>query len=314
MIPLATAADCVRRAGSARRRPLAAPAPQDVARVVAAALAEDHSDDDVTTASTVPSQQVGDAELVAKEAGVVAGLAVAEAVFRHVVGHALLVEPLAQDGDTVCPGQVLMRLHGTTAGLLTAERPALNVLCHLSGIASLTAAWVAAVAAVADPPVSVRDTRKTAPGLRALEKYAVRCGGGSNHRTSLADQALVKDNHIVAAGGAARAYAAVRALHPDVPIQVEVQDLGQLRELLDVGAPHVMLDNMSIDDLREAVRLTRGRARLEASGRLRLANAGAVARTGVHSVAVGELTHSARALDISMRLLPAAPTSTGRGR
>jgi nicotinate-nucleotide pyrophosphorylase (carboxylating) len=278
----------------------AGPAAEDVARVVDTAVGEDRCDHDVTTAATIAPGRPGRVELVARESGVVAGLPVAEAVFRRVVGGDVAVRSRVRDGDRVTAGQVLMRVHGEAAGLITAERPALNLLGHLSGVATLTAAWVQAVA---DAGMSVRDTRKTTPGLRALEKYAVRCGGGANHRLSLADQALVKDNHIVAAGGAAAAYAMVRARHPDVPIQVEVQTLDELRELLRAGAPMVMLDNMQIEEMREAVRLTRGRARLEASGRLRLSEAHLVAGTGVDSVAIGELTHSARVLDISMRLL-----------
>jgi nicotinate-nucleotide pyrophosphorylase (carboxylating) len=299
--PTAGGIACIRPAPRGRER-TPAPASNDVARVVATAIAEDRSDQDITTSATVSPGRVGCAELVAQEPGVVAGLPVAEAVFREVAGGDVAVSPQVHDGDRVPAGQVLMRVRGDTARLLTAERPALNLLCHLSGIATLTAAWVHAVAGSG---MSIRDTRKTTPGLRSLEKYAVRCGGGTNHRLSLADQALIKDNHIVAAGGAAAAYALVRARHPDVPIQVEVQTLDELRELLDAGAPLVMLDNMSIEDMREAVRLTQGRAKLEASGRLRHHDARRVAGTGVDSVAIGELTHSARVLDISMRLLPA---------
>ncbi len=271
-----------------------------VARAVIAALAEDHTARDVTTAATVPLGRTGRAELVAKEPGVLAGVPVAEAVFRHVLGEAASVMSLARDGHRVEAEQVLMNVSGDTAALLTAERSALNLLCHLSGVATATAAWVDALAGTG---VVVRDTRKTTPGLRALEKYAVRCGGGKNHRLSLADQALVKDNHIAVAGGAAAAYLAVRSRHPMLQIEVEVQTLAELRELLAIGAPLVLLDNMSLDDLREAVRITEGRARLEASGRLRIRDALAVAATGVDSVAVGELTHSARALDISMRVV-----------
>ncbi len=311
MRPFTAGVDCVRPNPRGRAH-VAGPDLDDVARVVAAAVAEDRIDHDITTAATVRPGRRARAELVAREAGVVAGLSVAEAVFRHVVSTDLEVRPQVRDGDRVVGGQVLMRVLGDAAGLLTAERQALNLLCHLSGIATLTAAWVAAMAGSG---VTVRDTRKTTPGLRSLEKYAVRCGGGANHRLSLADQALVKDNHIVAAGGAANAYAAVRARHPGVPIQVEVQTLEELCELLEAGAPHVMLDNMSIEDMRDAVRITRGRAKLEASGRLRLAEAHLVAQTGVDSVAVGELTHSAQVLDISMRLLDAAGLpEAGRAR
>ena len=271
-----------------------------VAQVVAAALAEDHTDRDVTTEATVPRGRKGRAELVAREPGVLAGVSVAEAVFRRVLGENAWITSLARDGDHVAAGQVLMSVTGDAAALLTAERAALNLLCHLSGVATATAAWVEALAGTG---VTVRDTRKTTPGLRALDKYAVRCGGGVNHRLSLADQALVKDNHIVLAGGAAAAYLAVRSRHPELQIEVEVQTLAELRELLAVGAPLILLDNMPLDEMREAVRITKGRARLEASGRLRIRDARAVASTGVDSVAVGELTHSAQVLDISMRMV-----------
>jgi nicotinate-nucleotide pyrophosphorylase (carboxylating) len=271
-----------------------------VAQVVAAALAEDHTDRDVTTEATVPRGRTGRAELVAREPGVLAGVSVAEAVFRRVLGENAWITSLARDGDHVAAGQVLMSVTGDAAALLTAERAALNLLCHLSGVATATAAWVEALAGTG---VTVRDTRKTTPGLRALDKYAVRCGGGVNHRLSLADQALVKDNHIVLAGGAAAAHLAVRSRHPELQIEVEVQTLAELRELLAVGAPLILLDNMPLDEMREAVRITKGRARLEASGRLRIRDARAVASTGVDSVAVGELTHSAQVLDISMRMV-----------
>jgi nicotinate-nucleotide pyrophosphorylase (carboxylating) len=270
-----------------------------VAQVVAAALAEDHTDRDVTTEATVPRGRTGRAELVAREPGVLAGVSVAEAVFRRVLRENAWITSLARDGDHVAAGQVLMSVTGDAAALLTAERAALNLLCHLSGVATATAAWVEALAGTG---VTVRDTRKTTPGLRALDKYAVRCGGGVNHRLSLADQALVKDNHIVLAGGAAAAHLAVRSRHPELQIEVEVQTLAELRELLAVGAPLILLDNMPLDEMREAVRITKGRARLEASGRLRIRDARAVASTGVDSVAVGELTHSAQVLDISMRM------------
>ncbi|HEU5036800.1 MAG TPA: carboxylating nicotinate-nucleotide diphosphorylase [Nocardioides sp.] len=280
-----------------------APAAADVARAVAIALAEDRSADDVTTSATVPRGCVGRAEIVAREAGVVAGLPVADAVFRHALGDVVEIGTLVGDGGRVATGQVLMTVRGDVACLLGAERSALNLLGHLSGIATATAAWVDAVA---DFGVTVRDTRKTTAGLRALEKYAVRCGGGVNHRLSLGDQALIKENHILAAGSAAGAFEEVRARHPDVPVQVEVQTLDELTGVLRAGATSVMLDNMSFAEMREAVRLTRGRARLEASGRLRLADARRVASTGVDSVAIGELTHSARALDVSMRLVDLA--------
>jgi nicotinate-nucleotide pyrophosphorylase (carboxylating) len=194
---------------------------------------------------------------------------------------------------------VLMTVRGPVAALLTAERTALNYLCHLSGVATSTARWVEALAGT---QAQVRDTRKTTPGLRALEKYAVRCGGGVNHRATLSDQALVKDNHVLAAGGVVPAYRAVRAAYPGLPVQVEVTSLEQLRELLAVGAPDILLDNMTTDQMTEAVRETRGRARLEASGGLTLERAREVASTGVDLIAVGALTHSSPILDIAMDL------------
>jgi nicotinate-nucleotide pyrophosphorylase (carboxylating) len=266
---------------------------------VVAAVAEDLPGEDVTSAATLDPAQVAEADLVARAAGVVAGLAVAELVFRHVVGAGLELERSAVDGDRVRRGDVLLSVRGPVHALLTAERTALNYLCHLSGVATATSRWVDALAGT---DTRVRDTRKTTPHLRALEKYAVRCGGGLNHRASLSDQALVKDNHVLAAGGVVPAYEAVRAAYPDLPVQVEVTTLDQLRELLDVGAPEILLDNMSSSTMAEAVRITDGRARLEASGGLTLERAREVAQTGVDLIAVGALTHSAPVLDIAMDL------------
>jgi nicotinate-nucleotide pyrophosphorylase (carboxylating) len=181
--------------------------------------------------------------------------------------------------------------------LLTAERTALNFLCHLSGVATLTRQWVDAVDGTG---AKIRDSRKTIPGLRALQKYAVRCGGGVNHRMSLSDAALVKDNHVVAAGGVVAAFELVRTTFPGLPLEVEVDTLEQARDVLDAGADLVLLDNMSLDDIRAAVQYAAGRAKLEASGGLRLENARAVAETGVDYLAVGALTHSAPVLDIGM--------------
>jgi nicotinate-nucleotide pyrophosphorylase (carboxylating) len=196
---------------------------------------------------------------------------------------------------------------GRTRDLLLAERTALNLVGHLSGIATATAAWVSAVAGT---NARIRDTRKTTPGLRALEKYAVRCGGGVNHRMSLSDAALVKDNHVLAAGGVAAAFAAVRREFPGLPVEVEVDTLGQLDEVVEAGADLVLLDNFSIADLSEAVRRTAGRARLEASGGLTLDRARAVAETGVDFLAIGALTHSAPVLDIGADLRETSPGET----
>ncbi len=229
------------------------------------------------------------------------GLAVAEVVFRHVVGPQVEVKRQAADGDRVTRDDVLLSVRGPVPALLTAERTALNFLCHLSGVATATARWVDALAGTG---ARVRDTRKTTPGFRALEKYAVRCGGGVNHRATLSDMALVKDNHVLAAGGVVPAYDAVRARYPGLPVQVEVTTLDQLRELLDAGAPEILLDNMTTAQMAEAVQIAGGRARLEASGGLTLARAREVAGTGVDYIAVGALTHSAPVLDIAMDLRP----------
>ena len=193
----------------------------------------------------------------------------------------------------------MLTVHGPVRMLLTAERTALNYLCHLSGVATATAQWVEALEGTS---ARVRDTRKTTPHFRALEKYAVRCGGGTNHRATLSDQALVKDNHVLAAGGVVEAYEAVRRHFPEVPVQVEVTDLEQLTDLLAAGADQVLLDNMDVATMREAVEINRGRARLEASGGLTLERAREVAATGVDYLAVGALTHSAPVLDIAMDL------------
>jgi nicotinate-nucleotide pyrophosphorylase (carboxylating) len=275
--------------------------PERVFASVVDAVAEDLPGEDVTSAATLDPARQAWADLVARADGVVAGLAVAEVVFRHVVGPAVEVKRQAADGGRVARGDVLLSVHGPVPALLTAERTALNFLCHLSGVATATARWVDALAGT---DARVRDTRKTTPGLRALEKYAVRCGGGVNHRATLSDMALVKDNHVLAAGGVVPAYDAVRARYPGLPVQVEVTTLGQLRELLDAGAPEILLDNMTTAQMAEAVRVTAGRARLEASGGLTLARAREVAETGVDYIAVGALTHSAPVLDIAMDLRP----------
>lgn len=267
---------------------------------VAAAVAEDLPGGvDVTSAATIPDDRDDAADLVARGSGTVAGLGVAELVLRYVAGSGVAVDRPVLDGSVVAPGEVLLTVAGPTALLLTAERTALNLACHLSGIATATAAWVRALSGTT---ARVRDTRKTTPGLRSLEKYAVRCGGGVNHRSSLSDQALVKDNHVLAAGGVVPAYERVRAAYPDIPVQVEVTTIAQLVDLLGAGCREVLLDNMDTGEMAEAVRIARGRARLEASGGLTLDRAAEVAATGVDFVAVGALTHSAPVLDIAMDL------------
>jgi len=266
---------------------------------VVAAVEEDLPGEDVTSVATIDPATMATADLVARADGVVAGLAVAEMVFGFVVGPAVVLTPAVEDGDAVRRDDVLLTVRGPVALLLTAERTALNYLCHLSGVATVTARWKAALDGTG---AQVRDTRKTTPHLRALEKYAVRCGGGTNHRATLSDQALVKDNHVLAAGGVVPAYRAVRSRYPDVLVQVEVTTLDQLHELLEVGADQILLDNMTTAMMTEAVRVTAGRATLEASGGLSIERAREVAGTGVDYLAVGALTHSAPVLDVAMDL------------
>ncbi|HJQ42949.1 MAG TPA: carboxylating nicotinate-nucleotide diphosphorylase [Jatrophihabitantaceae bacterium] len=270
--------------------------------VIARALTEDlGAAGDVTTAATIPMTTLAAADVVPRSAGVVAGLPVAARVFETVGQGRLRVELGTGDGSRVVPGEVLATVRGPVRDILTAERTALNLLGHLSGVASLTRRWVDAVEGTG---ARIRDTRKTLPGLRALEKYAVRMGGGVNHRMSLSDAVLVKDNHVAAAGGVVRAFELVRAAQPDLVLEVEVDTLEQARAVIDAGAQLVLLDNMSPDDMRDVVRYTAGRAELEASGGLTLDNARAVAEAGVDYLSVGALTHSAPQLDIGLDLQP----------
>ncbi|MGH8893413.1 MAG: carboxylating nicotinate-nucleotide diphosphorylase [Actinomycetes bacterium] len=274
--------------------------PSYVLDVVRRALDEDLDGGvDVTSIATVPFDQESSADLVARGDGVVAGLPVAAAVFEVATDDAVEVTWKVEDGAAVRAGDLLMSLTAATRGLLTGERTALNLLCRLSGVATLTRRWVDAVSGTG---AAVRDTRKTTPGLRALEKYAVRCGGGVNHRMSLSDAAMVKDNHVVAAGGVAEAFRAVRAAFPDVPVEVEGDSVEDVVAAVEAGADLVLLDNMTVEDMRRAVSVVAGRARLEASGGLRLDNAHDVAATGVDFLAVGALTHSAPVLDIACDL------------
>lgn len=275
--------------------------PAEADRLAALALAEDLAGGlDVTTLATVPADHVGTAGLVARADGVVAGLGVAAAVFAARLGTPDAVMPVAADGDRVHAGQVLLTVTGPTRELLTAERSALNLLTHLSGVATLTARWVDAVAGTG---ALIRDTRKTMPGMRAAEKYAVRCGGGFNHRMGLHDQALIKDNHVVAAGGVTAAMRAVRERFPDVFCEVECDTLAQVEEAAREGAALVLLDNMDVDTSRTAVEIARRYGtKTESSGGLTLENARAVAETGVDYLAVGALTHSAPVLDIGLDL------------
>jgi nicotinate-nucleotide pyrophosphorylase (carboxylating) len=277
--------------------------PADVLRVVRGALGEDLSfGPDVTTLSTVPADARATGDVVPRSPGVLAGLPVAAAVFGLVGGADVQIALLAADGDRAEPGRAVLSVTGPTRALLTAERTALNLVGRLSGIATLTRRWVDAVDGTG---ATIRDTRKTTPGLRLLEKYAVRCGGGQNHRMALGDAALVKDNHVAAAGGIAAAVERVRALAPDVPLEVECDTLDQVREAVAAGVELVLLDNFSLADTRAAVDLVRGTGvRLEASGGLSLDRASEVAATGVDHLAVGALTHSAPVLDLGFDLRP----------
>ena len=283
----------------------------DVVRVVRAALDEDFRyGADVTSAATVAGRTVT-ADVVAREAGVVAGLPVALAVFDLLADYlgagtgaagraGATITALVTDGTRVVPGDAVLRVSGDAVVVLGAERTMLNFVTHLSGIASATREWADALAGTG---AVVRDTRKTLPGLRSLEKYAVRCGGGENHRMALGDAALVKDNHVAAAGGVAAAVRAVRAAaRPGLVIEVECDSVAQVREALEAGARFILLDNMPVPTLREAVAVARAYdgVRLEASGGLRLANAREVASTGVDYLSVGSLTHSSRALDLGL--------------
>jgi nicotinate-nucleotide pyrophosphorylase (carboxylating) len=262
------------------------------------ALAEDVGSGDLTSAAVVPVTALAQARIEQREPGVLSGLGVAEAVFRRVDAKAAWLA-LAPEGEWRDPGPVA-QLEGAAASLLAAERVALNFIGRLSGVATMTARFVDAVEGTG---AHILDTRKTTPGLRSLEKEAVRAGGGLNHRSGLYDAILVKENHSALAGGVGEATRRALANAPEgVEVEIECADLGEVEEALGAGAPRLLLDNMDPPMLREAVALTRGRARLEASGGITLANVGEVAETGVDFVSVGALTHSAPALDVALEL------------
>jgi nicotinate-nucleotide pyrophosphorylase (carboxylating) len=276
--------------------------PAVVRRVVEVALAEDLGGPggiDVTSVATIPADQHDTGDLVARADGVVAGLAVAGAVFDVVGDGAIRFDVHVADGDRVVLGDVLATVTGPTRALLTAERTALNLLCHMSGVATHTRAWADLLAGT---KATVLDTRKTLPGLRALEKYAVRAGGGENKRMGLYDVAMVKDNHKLAAGGVAPAYQRVRETFPDVPVQVEVTTVAEALEAIGAGATFLLCDNMSPELLREVADAVDGRAELEATGGLTLAVAAEYAATGVDYLSVGALSHSSPILDIAIDL------------
>ncbi len=262
------------------------------------ALAEDlQGGEDITSVATVSGAEKVVADFVARKAGVIAGIEMAKAVLVEVGLTDISV--LVQDGARVEVGAVLLTVRGDTRAILLAERTALNFLGHLSGIATLTRRWVDEVAGT---QCSVRDTRKTTPGMRQLEKYAVRMGGGTNHRMSLSDAALIKDNHIAAAGSVVAAFSQVRAKFPSAPIEIEVDTLEQLKEVLPLKPDLVLLDNMSPQQCAEAVAIAAGSCKLEASGGISLENAKSYALSGVDYLAIGALTHSAPVLDIGLDL------------
>ena len=262
------------------------------------ALAEDlQGGEDITSVATVSGAEKVVADFVARKAGVIAGIEMAKAVLVEVGLTDISV--LVQDGAHVEAGALLLTVRGDTRAILLAERTALNFLGHLSGIATLTRRWVDEVAGT---QCAIRDTRKTTPGMRMLEKYAVRMGGGTNHRMSLSDAALIKDNHIAAAGGVVAAFSQVRAMFPSAPIEIEVDTLEQLKEVLPLKPDLVLLDNMSPQQCAEAVAIAAGSCKLEASGGISLENAKSYALSGVDYLAIGALTHSAPVLDIGLDL------------
>jgi nicotinate-nucleotide pyrophosphorylase (carboxylating) len=273
--------------------------PSFVADVVARALAEDVGDGDVTTQATVPDGARGVATITQKAPGVVFGLDVAEAAFRQTGGDEIVIERLSPEGAWQEPGTPVLRVTGPAAAILTAERTALNFLQRLSGVATLTARYVGAIEGTG---ARILDTRKTTPTLRPLEKAAVVAGGGTSHRFGLFDMVLIKENHVAAAGGVGPAVRAARALRADIPIEVEAQTADEVREALDAGAPRILLDNMTPDEMRAIATEVAGRAELEASGNVSLDTVRAAAETGVDFISVGALTHSAPALDLSLIL------------
>lgn len=270
-----------------------------VRRLVEMALDEDIGAGDHTTEATIPPDQEGRAEIIAKHEGVVAGLEVAALVFET-LDPQVRFEPRVRDGDVVAPGQVLAAVSGRLRSLLTGERVALNFLQHLSGVATKTRALASLIA---HTKAKLLDTRKTTPGMRVLEKHAVRCGGGQNHRLNLSEAILIKDNHVAAAGGVGKAVRLVRERAPEgLVFEVEITDVSQLEEAIAAGADAVLLDNMPLEELRRAVQANAGRVLLEASGGVSEQTIAQIAETGVDMISCGALTHSAPALDISMDL------------
>jgi len=273
--------------------------PQSVQAIIQRALEEDLGEGDVTSLWTLPADSVLEGTFLVKANGVLSGMAVVAGVFV-LVDHRIEFTPLASDGDAVSAGDIIGSVRGPGVSILTAERTALNFLQRMSGIATLTRRYVDATAGTR---AIILDTRKTVPGLRALDKWAVRSGGGQNHRFGLFDMVMVKDNHIAGAGGIAEAVTGVRASnHAGLPVEVEVKSLDELREALALNPPldRIMLDNMSPAIMQQAVEMTAGRVPLEASGGVNLQTVAEIAATGVDYISVGALTHSVTALDISL--------------
>ncbi len=287
------------------RKPSLGLSKAQIGKIIDSALAEDLGSGDLTTELLIPSELRGRASIVVRGEGVLAGIGVAAEVFRR-VDPLVQFRGLVSDGSKVHPGDVAATIEGSAASILKAERTALNFLQHLSGIATETARYVEAVSGLG---TKIYDTRKTIPGLRLLEKYAVRVGGGYNHRQSLGDGILIKDNHLAALRSQGIGLREVvekarRAAPHTLNIEVEVQNIEEARQALDAGAETIMVDNMNLEDMRYVVQLCQGRALIEASGGITLENVRAVAETGVDLISIGALTHSARALDIGLELEP----------
>jgi nicotinate-nucleotide pyrophosphorylase (carboxylating) len=272
--------------------------PLEAKRLIRQALSEDTEGEDITTKAIIPADHTSEAELIAKGSFVVAGLPFVAEVFRA-CSRLLKLEPLVEEGARVRKSDVIARVSGKTSSLLEGERVALNIFQRLCGIATLTSKFVEKVEGL---PCKVMDTRKTSPGMRFMDKYAVKVGGGTNHRMGLYDGILVKDNHIRAAGGIAPAVKLAKKVKKrGRPVEVETTTLDEVREALEAGADIIMLDNMTVDEMKKAVKLAKGKAQLEASGNVTLKNIREIAETGVDFISVGALTHSAPAADISMK-------------
>ena len=274
--------------------------PQNIKQVIVASVEEDlGTQGDITSQAIIPADAISTADLRSRAKGVMAGAVVVDAFIHIYLPDAMKYERFVEDGDELSDGLVLATFTGSTQALLMIERSMLNIISHLCGIATQTRTWVDAISGTS---AKIRDTRKTLPGLRAIEKYAVRCGGGINHRFGLYDEVLIKDNHVAAAGSIENALASVQQMN-DTTVEIEIDTLKQLAEAIEAGATNILLDNMPVTELQEAVTYAREHANgivLEASGGLTLDNAHAVAATGVDYLAVGTITHSAPALDIGL--------------